>query len=80
MNGTRLMIGIVIFFTLALLLARSCENESKNKIESKQRIIGKENVRYKGIKYQIIEVDGREYITTNQGGIYPIYPINFKSR
>ena len=27
---------------------------------------------YKGVNYQIIEVDGIEYVTNYQGGIYPL--------
>ena len=44
----------------------------KGELEANQRIYGKEYTIYKGRGYQIIEVDGIEYITNTTGGIYPL--------
>lgn len=41
-----------------------------------QRIIGKESTVYKGVGYQIIEVDGIEYLSCSSGGICPLVKTN----
>jgi hypothetical protein len=64
---------ILIF---ALFLFVSCADNTtttiKREQEANQRIYGKEYTIYKGTGYQIIEVDGVEYITTTRGGICPL--------
>lgn len=44
--------------------------------EAKQRIYGKEETYYQSTKYQIIEVDGIEYVASNLGGICPLVKNN----
>jgi hypothetical protein len=67
--------SVIVFSAILLLL--SCSNNGtrrsvKKDGENPQRIIGKESTVYDFYRYQIIEVDGVEYIATCQGGIYPL--------
>jgi hypothetical protein len=34
-----------------------------------QRIVGKGYIEYEGVGYQIVEIDGTEYISSTSGGI-----------
>lgn len=53
----------------AILFFTSC---GKKDNDNTKRIIGKEHTTYKGMVYQIIEVDGVEYLCTHDGGICPL--------
>lgn len=60
---------------VAVLLISCADNTTtttKQPYELKQRIVGKEYTVYKGVGYQIIEIDSIEYISSTYGGVYPI--------
>ena len=65
-----------LFLLVSILFSCKNESTSKPRNEKKHRIIGKEYTGYKGTGYQIIEVDGVEYITTTSGGICPLVKQN----
>lgn len=56
--------------------ATEMRNEYKEKIRkelnTKGRIIGKEYDSFNSHGYEIIEIDGHEYISTSDGGICPL--------
>lgn len=71
-NLLRPLLVLLIVTTLLVLFGCADNNTTTTKRpgEAKQRIYGKEETYYAGVTYQIIEVDGIEYITSNLGGIY----------
>jgi hypothetical protein len=62
------------FLTLAVAtLFASCTTTPVDKnAETSHRIVGKEHNVYDGVSYQIIEVDGVEYLCAYQGGMCPL--------
>lgn len=58
----------VIFYSCADGITKTTKRDG----EAKQRIIGKEYTVYEHHGYQIIEVDGIEYISSYSGGICPL--------
>lgn len=64
---------IVLFVVIATIALISCTTAPVDKnAESSKRIIGKEYNVYGGYGYQIIEVDGQEYLSMTGGGICPL--------
>ena len=63
---------IVLFAVIFTSCVDNKTTTTKKQGEDKQRIIGKEHTVYNGRSYQIIEVDGVEYICRTEGGIYPL--------
>jgi hypothetical protein len=62
----------LILFATAIILS-SCDTVVVDpKSEISHRIVGKEHNVYGGHGYQIIEVDGVEYIAVSEGGICPL--------
>jgi hypothetical protein len=62
---------IYLFIILgAIFLLNSCGEKTGN--DDPKRIIGNESTLYGGHIYQIIEVDGVEYLCSGDGGICPI--------
>lgn len=59
-----IILGVTLFLTSC---DKTCDSE-----DSTNRIIGKESTLYRGHVYQIIEVDGAEYLCSASGGICPI--------
>lgn len=60
-----------------IVVLSSCADNGQDKSikrpgENSVRIIGKEYTVYKGYGYQIIEIDGQEYVSTSAGGICPL--------
>lgn len=66
----------LIFLTLATILLTGCAENgvktTKNPGEPQCRIRGKEHTVYSGYGYQIIEIDGVEYVAPSTGGICPL--------
>lgn len=67
------------YFAIYILLVSvitSCADgdttTTKREGEAQQRIVGKESTMYNGRRYQIIEIDGVEYISASSGGICPL--------
>lgn len=58
------------FLFILLFFLIGCDMELKKPPTS--RIVGKDYITYVGMQYQIIEVDGIEYLTSSKGGIYPL--------
>lgn len=53
--------------------------DNQGKILNKQRIHGVETTTFDGIDYQILEVDGHEYLSRTQGGICPLVKDTIKN-
>ena len=65
----------ILILLSAITLCGCVENATKTTKrigEAQCRIIGKEYTCYEGYAYQIIEIDGQEYISPAHGGIYPL--------
>lgn len=60
-----LALSLIIVFTACCAPINTEENVQK-------RIKGKESTIYDGECYHIIEVDGTEYISNDEGGIHPL--------
>lgn len=65
----KLIIFLLIILGVTLFLT-SCDKTCDS--EDPKRIIGNESTLYGGHIYQIIEVDGVEYLCSGDGGICPI--------
>lgn len=61
----------ILSFLLVVLASCSSAPIDSN-AEKSHRIIGKEYNVYAGYGYQIIEVDGKEYLSMTGGGICPL--------
>ena len=60
----------ITLLAIALISLASCSTTPIDpKAETSHRIIGKEHNVYEGIGYQIIEVDGVEYLNADHGGM-----------
>jgi hypothetical protein len=63
----------ITIIAIALISLSSCSTAPLDKsFENSHRIIGKEYHVVEGYGYQIIEVDGVEYIAMTGGGICPL--------
>ena len=63
----------ISLIAIALISLASCNSVPIDKnAETSHRIIGKEYQVYEGYVYQIIEVDGKEYISCASGGMCPL--------
>lgn len=61
--------AICLYLVLAVVFVSSCTNESTSYVEqSDNRIILNEVRIINGYRYSIIEVDGVEYLTQDNGG------------
>lgn len=71
MNFKRIIITCLysIVATVVISCADGSTETTKREGEELQRIIGKEYTVYGGRGYQILEVDGVEYIANTNGGI-----------
>jgi hypothetical protein len=67
----KITISIKILF-LIILLTGCIEVTPTPDSEYYQRVQGKGGFVYRGVGYQIIEVDGIEYISCGNGGICPL--------
>jgi hypothetical protein len=63
-------------YILLVAVITSCADgnttTTKREGEAQQRIVGKEYTVYDGRGYQIIEIDGVEYVSASSGGICPL--------
>lgn len=75
MDKTNFLYAILIVALLSIILCSCVDGttQTTKKVgEAKQRIIGKEYTMYQSIGYQIIEIDGVEYVCMDGGGICPL--------
>lgn len=67
-------LSYLLFLSVVFLFGcvDSVTETTKREGEAEQRIIGKEQTVYKMTEYQIIEVDGVEYLSNSNGGMCPL--------
>lgn len=70
LKNTYNMKKLIIVLAIALSSCSTASTDANE--ETSHRIIGKEYTVYHGAGYQIIEVDGKEFIASTNGGLCPL--------